>query len=62
LRAKIGDNKEEVEERIDNTVEAEDDVSADFGHNPSGWHDISPISASDSSAIFAILPSSPSLT
>jgi len=43
LRAKIVDDKEDAEERIDNTVEAADAVRRDFGRNPKGWHDFSPI-------------------
>ena len=37
------DDKEDAEERIDNTVEAADAVRRDFGRNPKGWHDFSPI-------------------
>jgi len=39
LRAKIVDDKEDAEERIDNTVEAANEVRRDFGRHPSGWHD-----------------------
>ena len=37
------DDKEGAEERIGNTVEAADAVRRDFGRNPKGWHDFSPI-------------------
>jgi hypothetical protein len=40
------DDKEDAEERIENTVEASDDVRRDFGRNPKGWHEFSPISSS----------------
>jgi hypothetical protein len=36
LRAKIVDDKENAEERIDNTVGAADAVRRDFGRNPEG--------------------------
>jgi hypothetical protein len=62
LRAKIVDDEEDAAERIDNTVKAADEVRRDFGRNPEGWHDFSPISASCSLPIFAILASSHSLT
>jgi hypothetical protein len=52
------DDKEDAEERIDNTVEPADEVRRDFGRNPSGWHDFSPMRASCSLPIFAILASS----
>jgi hypothetical protein len=55
------DDEEDAAERIDNTVKAADEVRRDFGRNPSGWHDFSPISASCSLPIFAILASSHSL-
>jgi hypothetical protein len=42
LRAKIVDDKEDGEERIENTVEAADDVRRDFGRNPKGCHDFRP--------------------
>ena len=61
MRAKIVDDEEDADERIANTVEAADEVRRDFGRNPSGWHDFSPMAASCSSPIFAILPSSHSL-
>ncbi len=38
------DDKEDAEERIENTVEACDDGRRDFGRNPKGWYDFSPIS------------------
>jgi hypothetical protein len=41
LRAKIVDDEEDAEERIENTVKAADEVRLDFGRNPSGWHDFS---------------------
>ena len=37
------DDKEDAEERIENTVEVSDDGRRDFGRNPKGWHDFSPI-------------------
>ncbi len=37
------DGKEDAEERIENTVEVSDDERRDFGRNPKGWHDFSPI-------------------
>jgi len=40
------DDKEDAEERIDNTVEVADAVRRDFGRNPKGCHDFSPTSAS----------------
>ena len=46
MRAKIVDDEEDAEEHIENMVEAADKVRRDFGRNPSGWHDFSPISAS----------------
>jgi hypothetical protein len=55
------DDEEDAEERIENTVEASDDVRRDFGRNPKGWHDFSPISASCSSPRFSTLASSHSL-
>ena len=61
MRAKIVDDEEDAEERIENTVEAADEVRRDFGRNPSGWHDFSPISASCSLPIFSISASSHSL-
>jgi hypothetical protein len=35
------DDEEDAEERIENTVEAADEVRRDFGRNPKGWHDFS---------------------
>jgi len=61
LRAKIVDDKEDAEERIENTVEASDDVRRDFGRNPKGWHDFSPISSSCTLPMFSTLASSHSL-
>ena len=61
MRAKIVDDKEDAEERIENTVEASDDVRRDFGRNPKGWHDFSPRAASCSLMIFSISSSSHSL-
>jgi hypothetical protein len=61
LRAKIVDDKEDAEERIENTVEASDDGRRDFGRNPKGWHDFSPISTSCSLPMFSTLASSHSL-
>jgi hypothetical protein len=46
LRAKIVDDEKDAAERIDNTVKAADDVSRDFGRNPQGCHDFSPMAAS----------------
>ena len=46
VAAKIGDDKEAAAERIANTVKAANEVSADFGRNPKGWHEFSLISAS----------------
>ncbi len=53
MRAKIVDDEEDAEERIDNTVKAADEVRRDsallpprVGRNPSGWHDFSPMAAS----------------
>jgi hypothetical protein len=46
LRAKIVDDEEDAEEHIENMVEAADKVRRDFGRNPSGWHDFSPMAAS----------------
>ena len=37
------DDKEDAEERIENTVEVDDAVRRDFGRNPKGWHEFSPI-------------------
>ena len=61
MRAKIVDDEEDADERIENTVEAANDVSGDFGRNPKGWHDFSPMAASCSLPIFSISPSSHSL-
>ena len=61
MRAKIVDDEEDAAERIENTVKAADDVSRDFGRNPKGWHEFSPMAASCSWAIFSIWPSSHSL-
>jgi len=61
LRAKIVDDKEDAEERIENTVEVSDDVRRDFGRNPKGWHEFSPISSSRSLPMFSTLASSHSL-
>ena len=61
MRAKIGDDEKDAAERIENTIKAADDVSADFGRNPKGWHDFSPVASSRSSPIFSISPSSRSL-
>ena len=61
VAARIGDDKKAAAERIENTVKVADAVSADSGLNPKGWHDFSPISASCSLPIFAILASSHSL-
>ena len=36
-------DKEDGEERIENTVEAADDGRRDLGRNPKGWHEFSPI-------------------
>jgi hypothetical protein len=58
LRVKIVDDEKAAAERIDNTVKAADEVRRDFGRNPSGWHDFSPMRASCSLPIFAILASS----
>ena len=55
------DHEEDAEEHIENMVEAADEVSRDFGRNPSGWHDFSPMAASCSLLIFSILASSHSL-
>ena len=55
------DDKEDTEERIDNTVEVADAVRRDFGRNPKGWHEFSPISASCSLPMFSTLASSHSL-
>ena len=55
------DDKEDAEERIENTVEVSDDVRRDFGRNPKGWHDFSPTSASCSLPMFPTLASSHSL-
>jgi hypothetical protein len=55
------DDKEDAEERIENTVEASDDVRRDFGRNPKGWHDFSPSAAFCSLSIFSISSSSHSL-
>ena len=61
MRAKIVDDKEDAEERIENTVEVADDERRDFGRNPKGWHEFSPISSSCSSPRFSTLASSHSL-
>jgi len=61
LRAKIVDDKEDAEERIENTVEAADDGRRDFGRNPKGWHEFSPISSSCSLPMFSTLAASHSL-
>ena len=61
MRAKIVDDEEDADERIENTVEAADDVSGGFGRNPSGWHDFSPKAASCFLMIFSISSSSHSL-
>ena len=55
------DDKEDAEERIENTVKAADAVRRDFGRNPKGWHDFSPNCASCSLPMFPTLASSPSL-
>ncbi len=54
MRAKIVDDEEDAEERIENTVEAADEVRRDFGRNPSRWHEFSPMTVSCSYAIFSI--------
>jgi hypothetical protein len=41
VATQIGDDEKGAAERIENTVKAADEVSADFGRNPSGWHDFS---------------------
>ena len=56
------DDKEDAEERIENTVEVADAVRRDFGRNPKGWHEFSPISVSCSLPMFSTLTSSHSLT
>jgi len=61
LRAKIVDDKEDAEERIENTVEVAEEVRRDFGRNPKGWHEFSPISASCSLPRFSTLAASHSL-
>ena len=61
MRAKIVNDEEDAEEHIENMVKAADDVRRDFGRNPSGWHDFSPMAASCSLPIFSILASSHSL-
>jgi hypothetical protein len=61
LRAKTVDDKERGEADIANIRKPRDEVSGCFGRNPKGWHDFSPISASCSSPIFSISPSSHSL-
>ncbi len=43
MRAKIVDDKEDAEERMENTVEVSDDGRRDFGRNPKGWHEFSPM-------------------
>jgi hypothetical protein len=52
------DDEKGAAERIANTVKAADEVRRDFGRNPEGWHDFSPISASCSLPIFSISASS----
>ena len=56
------DDKEDAEERIENTVEVSDDVRRDFGRNPTGWREFSPISSSRSLPMFSTLAASHSLT
>jgi hypothetical protein len=56
------DDDKAAEERIWNTVKAAADVRRDFGRNPKGWLDLSPISASCSLPMFSTLASSHSLT
>ena len=46
MRAKIVDDEKDAAEHIANMVKAADDVRRDFGRNPSGWHDFSPMAAS----------------
>ena len=55
------DDKEDAEERVENTVEAADAVRRDFGRNPKGWHEFSLISSSCSLPMFSTLASSHSL-
>jgi hypothetical protein len=52
------DDEEAAAEHMENMVKAADEVRRDFGRNPEGWHDFSPISASCSLPIFAILAAS----
>ena len=40
------DDEKAAAERIDNTVKAADEVRRDFGRNPEGWHEFSPMAAS----------------
>ena len=54
MRAKIVDDEEDAEEHIANMVEVADKVRRDFGRNPSGWRDFSPMAASCSLLIFSI--------
>ena len=61
MRAKIVDDEKDAAEHIENMVKVADKVRRDFGRNPSGWHDFSPISASCALPIFAISAASRSL-
>jgi hypothetical protein len=61
LRAKIVDDEKDAAENIENMVKTADEVRRDFGRNPSGWHDFSPVSASWSLPIFAISAAAHSL-
>jgi len=55
LRVKIGDDAKDGAEHIANMVKPADKVSADFGRNPSGWHEFWPMTLSLPLPIFAIL-------
>ena len=61
VATKIVDDAKDAAEHIENMVKAADKVRRDFGRNPSGWHDFSPISASCSLPIFTISAASHSL-
>jgi hypothetical protein len=55
------DDEEDGAAHIANMSKPADDVSRDFGRNPKGWHEFSPMASSRALTIFAILPAVRSL-
>jgi hypothetical protein len=52
---KIGGGAKREETHIANMRDESDKASADFGHNPKGWHEFCPRALSRALLIFAIL-------